>query len=395
MIRLEPHKGIPSYILLIMSVLGAFSVANLYYNQALLELICQNIGITQVQANLITVVTQVGYALGLLLVIPLADMLPVRRIVISSMTIASVSAVVIATASNAWLLWSGSFFLGLCSITPQLFIPMATLYSVPADKARNLGYMVSGVMLGILSARVLSGYIGEWFGWRAMFWIIAGLMFVSMAVSLRCIPQVRESFRGTYAELMKTVGKIFCSYPRIRLYSLRPAMGFASMLVIWSCMAFHLAQPPFNAGSDAVGMLGLCGVVGALLASGIGRLVGRLGVLRMSVIGALCQLTAWATVLVYGDCYTGMIAGIILADIGAQFQQISNQSGCLQVLPEATNRLNTIFMTSLFICGSLGTLCAAIAWQQAGWAGVCITGMIFASLSLLLSAYDRVAGMSR
>ena len=163
MTHLEPHKGIPRYILLMMAALAGITVANLYYNQALLDLICKGVGISQVEASLVTVITQVGYALGLLFVIPLADMVSVRRITLSAMSLAAVSALLIAVADNVWLLWGASLMLGLCSIMPQLFIPMATLYSRPKNKSRNMGYVASGIMLGILSARVISGYIGDWF----------------------------------------------------------------------------------------------------------------------------------------------------------------------------------------------------------------------------------------
>jgi predicted MFS family arabinose efflux permease len=139
-----------------------------------------------------------------------------------------------------------------------------------------------------------------------------------------------------------------------------------------------------------VGMLALCGIVGAVAASGVGKYVPKVGILRMSIIGASCQLSAWIAAYIFGDSYGGIIAAIILADIGAQCQQISNQSGSLQELPEATNRVNTIFMTTLFIGGSLGTLLSGIGWSHNGWTGVCFVGASFAILSLLLSGYDKM-----
>lgn len=388
--QLEPNGGIPRHLLLMMAVLAGFTVANLYYNQALLELISQGIGITQAEANLITVITQVGYALGLLFIVPLADMVPVRRITMLAMSVAAASALSIAYAQNVWLIWAASLTLGLSSIMPQLYIPMATLYSRPENKSRNMGYVASGLLTGILSARLISGYVGEWLGWRAMFIIVAVLMLLGLIVTLVMMPQMRPLFHGTYRQLMRSVGRIFIHHPRIRLYSLRPALGFGSVLSVWSCLAFHLAEPPFEAGSDMVGMLGLCGVVGAVAASGVGKYVPRVGILRMSVIGASCQLSAWIVVYIFGYTYGGIIAAIILADIGAQCQQISNQSGCLQELPEATNRVNTIFMTTLFTGGSLGTLLSGIGWSHDGWTGVCFVGASFAILSLLLSGYDRM-----
>lgn len=388
MIRLTPHNGIPLHILLMMAVMAGFTVANLYYNQPLLNMICQETGISHVQANFITVITQIGYALGLLFIVPLADMVSVRRIVVLGMLVAAVSAVVIGIANNVWLLWGASLTLGMSSIIPQLFIPMATLYSRPENKVRNMGYVASGIMTGIVSARAISGYIGEWWGWRSMFFIVAAMMLLGLVVTLRMMPQVSVSFQGTYRQLMHTVGRIFVSHPRIRLYSLRPAMSFACMMCIWSCMAFHVAQPPFYAGSHAVGMLSLCGIAGALGASVVGKYVPQVGILPMSVGGSLSQLVAWLIAWQFGNTYLGLIVTIILADIGAQCLQIANQSGCLKQLPEATNRVNTIFMTIFFIGGSLGTFCSGLGWSTAGWMGVCLTGCCFACASLILSAYE-------
>ena len=373
MIRLTPNNGIPRHILLMMAVMAGFTVANLYYNQPLLDMICLETGITQVEANLITVMTQIGYALGLLFVVPLADMVSVRRIVALGMSMAAVSAVTIGLAGNVWMLWGASLTLGFSSIMPQLFIPMATLYSRPENKSRNMGYVASGLITGIVSARAVSGYVGDWLGWRSMFFIVAGLMLVGLAVTLRMMPQVTLTFKGSYRQL---------------LYSLRPAMSFASMMSIWSCMAFHLAGSPFHAGSDAVGMLALCGVVGAIAASGAGKCVPRVGIMRMSVIGGCLQLMAWASAWLFGSSYIGLIVAIILADIGAQCLQVSNQSGSLQQLPQATNRVNTIFMTTFFIGGSIGTFCSGLGWSMAGWTGVCVVGGFFAAATLLFSVNE-------
>ena len=378
-----------------MAVMAGFTVANLYYNQPLLDMICRETGVSQVQANLITVITQVGYALGLLFVVPLADMVPVKRIVVVAMSVAALSALTIACAENVWLLWGASLTLGVSSIMPQLFIPMATLYSRPENKTRNMGYVASGLITGIVSARAVSGYIGDWLGWRAMFFIVAFLMLVGLVVSLRMMPQVSLSFQGTYRHLLQTVGSIFKSHPLIRLYSFRPAMTFGSMMAIWSCMAFHLAGSPFYAGSDMVGLLGLCGIAGAIAASGAGRYVPKVGILRMSVFGGCLQLAAWIVAWLFRDFYLGLASAIILADVGAQCMQVSNQSGSLRQLPQATNRVNTIFMTIFFVGGSLGTFFSGLGWSLAGWTGVCVVGGLFSIVSLLLSAYERYGSFQR
>lgn len=390
MIQLEENKGIPRSILIMMSVVAGLTVANLYYNQPLLEEMKASLGANEVETNLITVITQAGYAAGLLFVVPLADMLSRRKIIMTNMATAVLMALVIAFTADIKAVWAASFILGMCSVVPQIFVPMAGLFSKPENKSRNMGYVLSGLLTGVLGARVISGYLGDWVGWRAMYGIAAVIMLICLAVTLKMLPVMRPSFKGSYPQLMRTVGEIFFSHPNIRLYSLRASCSFASMMSIWSCMAFHLSGSPFYAGSDKVGLLGLCGIAGAMAASGVGKYIPRFGILRFSTFGSVFQLLAWGIAFLFGGFYAGLALAIILVDIGAQCQQLSNQSGCLKEVPHASNRANTIFMTSLFIGGSVGTFCSGAIWPHGGWHGVCCVGILFATLSLIISAYERL-----
>lgn len=388
MITLKENEGIPKSVLLMMSIVSGLTVANLYYNQPLLEEMRQSLAIGEVEANLITVITQIGYALGLLFVVPMADMYSRRKIVITSMVIAVLMTSAIALATNVWIVWGASVILGICSVVPQIFVPMAGLFSKPEQKSRNMGFVLSGLLTGILAARVVSGYIGGFVGWRMMFGVASLIMLASLLVTLRMMPVMKSSFTGTYKALIATVGRMYLSHPRMRLYSIRAAFGFGSMMSIWSCMAFHLAGNPFHAGSNMVGMLGLCGVAGALVASGVGKYIPRYGITRISSVGHCMQLLAWLSAYFLGYHYFGLILAIILVDIGVQCLQLSNQSGCLKEVPNASNRANTIFMTSFFIGGSVGTFCAGLAWDALGWLGVCLTGTAFALLSAVVTLIE-------
>ena len=389
MIQLKENQGIPRNILLMMAIIAGLTVANCYYNQPLLELIRHDIGITEQSANLITVITQIGYALGLFFLIPLGDMFSRKRLILFNMSIAAVMAIVMAVAQNVWMLWGASLLIGACSVIPQFFIPIAGQFSAPKNKSRNMGFVLSGLLTGILTSRVISGYIGEWLGWREMFIIAAFVMLICMGVMLLMMPEMKRNYEGTYRGLMSTMTEIIILHPSVRIYSIRAAFGFGSMMAIWSCLAFHLAQPPFRAGSDMVGMLGLCGIMGAVAASGIGKQVPKFGIRKFSLFGAGMQIMAWGIALLFGDTYAGLIAAIILVDIGLQCQQLSNQSGCLQEIPHASNHANTIFMTTYFIGGSLGTFCAGYLWNRANWLGVCIVGITFAFISLAITLSNR------
>lgn len=193
---------------------------------------------------------------------------------------------------------------------------------------------------------------------------------------------------GSYRGLMVSVFDMVKSNGRIRLYAVRAAFSFGSMMAIWSCLAFRLTEAPFFSGSEMVGTLGLCGIAGAIAASGVGKLVNQWGIRKMSVYGACLQLVAWATAYLFGDTFMGLVVAIILVDIGLQCLQLSNQSGCIQEVPHASNRANTIFMTTYFIGGSLGTYCAGLAWMREGWMGVCTVGVVLAVISLCITCFN-------
>lgn len=383
--QLKENEGIERSLLLTMAVIAGLTVANCYYNQPLLEMIRHDMGVSQHAANLITVVTQIGYALGLCFLIPMGDLYSRRRIIVINMSVAAVMAVFIAFSQRVWIVWGASLLLGACSVIPQFFIPIAGQYSEKKNKGRNMGIVLSGLLTGILASRVVSGYVGEWLGWREMFIIAALIMIVCLILTLKIMPQIDSNYVGTYRGLMKSVFHIVASNARIRLYAIRAAFSFGSMMAIWSCLAFRLAQAPFFSGSEMVGTLGMCGIAGALAASGLGKLVNQWGIRKLSLYGACLQLVAWTTAYLFGDTYMGLIVAIILVDIGLQCLQLSNQSGCIQEMPEASNRANTIFMTTYFIGGSFGTYCAGLAWTHEGWMGVCAVGAVLAAISLSIT----------
>ncbi len=376
--ELVPNGGIPRSILFAMAIIGGLTVANLYYNQPLLEAMRQALDCTELQANLITFITQLGYASGLILVVPLADKVSRRKIIAVNISVAVVCCIAIALSRSLCLVWAASLVLGCNSVVPQMFIPVASKFSKPENKSRNMGIVLTGLLSGVLGARVLSGYVGEWLGWRAMFGIAAGIMAVSLVVMLRTLPSMPSGFEGSYGKLMRSIVRIYRNIPAIRVYALRGGLSFGSMMAIWSCMAFHLTGEPFHAGSDAVGLLGLCGLTGAAAASGIGKYIPRFGIERFCLVGNILQFAAWIIAYLFSYSYAGLIVAIILVDVGAQCYQLSNQSGCLSLVPEATNRANTIFMSHLFAGGSLGTLCAGVAWNCGGWSAVCFVGFCFA-----------------
>lgn len=386
---LKENGGLPASILWTLAIVAGISVANLYYNQPLLNMIRHELNVSEFKTNLIAMVTQIGYAVGLLFIVPLGDLYQRKNIILTNFSILIVSLLTIALAHNIHLILFASFLTGVCSIIPQIFIPIASQFSRPENKGRNVGIVISGLLTGILASRVISGFIGELFGWREMYYIAAGLMFICAIIVLKVLPDIRPNFAGKYSDLMKSLLSLLKEFPQLRIYSIRAALNFGSFLAMWSCLAFKMGQAPFYANSDVIGLLGLCGVAGALTASFVGKYVKRVGVRRFNFIGCALILSSWLLLFVGENTYFGIVAGIIMIDIGMQCIQLSNQTSIFELSPRASNRINTIFMTTYFIGGSLGTFLAGTFWQLYGWHGVIVIGTILTGISLLITIISK------
>lgn len=386
---LKENEGLPASILWTLAIVAGISVANLYYNQPLLNMIRHELGVSEFKTNLIAMVTQIGYAIGLLFIVPLGDLYQRKKIILTNFILLIFSLLTIALAQDINLILIASFVTGVCSMIPQIFIPIASQFSRPENKGRNVGIVISGLLTGILASRVVSGFIGELFGWREMYFIAAGMMLVCAIIVLKVLPDIQPNFKGKYSGLMKSLLTLLKEFPQLGIYSIRAALNFGSFLAMWSCLAFKMGQAPFFANSNVIGLLGLCGIAGALTASFVGKYVKRVGVRRFNFIGCGLILLAWLLLFTGENIYIGIIAGIIIIDIGMQCIQLSNQTSVFYLCPQASNRINTIFMTTYFIGGSLGTFLAGTFWHWHGWHGVILIGAILTGTSLLITIFYK------
>ncbi len=366
----------------VMAITAGIAVANIYYNQPLLADMSRSFHASTQHIGFIPTLTQVGYAVGMLLFVPLGDLVERRRL-IATMLAATVCALVAAAVSpNIFCLAVASLAIGITTIVPQLILPFAAYLAKPQERGRVVGTVMSGLFIGILLARTVSGYVGASLGWRAMYWIAAGLITVLTGLVLGLLPKSQPSLKLSYWKLMQSLLELIRSQPVLREASVIGAMSFGAFSAFWSTLVFLLEKPPYYYGSEVAGLFGLVGVVGAAAAPVVGKLADKRSPRLAVGIALTISTTAFLVFWLFGHQLWGLIVGVILLDLGAQSILVSNQARIYSLLPGSQSRLNTVYMVSYFAGGALGSMLGAYSWSCLQWKGVCLVG-----LSMLVVAF--------
>ncbi len=384
-----PPQQLDAALVWLMALTCGLVVANIYYNQPLLAAIGRTFHITDSRASLVATATQVGYTLGMVLVVPLGDMLERKSLILWMLGAAAVCLGAAAFAPSFALLAVASVLIGICSSVPQLLLPMAATLAPEADRGRIVGRVMSGLLIGILLSRTASGYVGAHLGWRVVFEGAAGLMLALAALLAWRLPRSRPAFQGTYASLMGSLLTLTRELPTLRRSALVGGAIFASFSVFWTTLTFYLAGPVYHYGSDVAGFFGLIGALGALAAPLAGKVADTRGPRYALTVGIALALVAYVLLGVGGGYLAGLVLGVILLDVGVQSAHISNQTLVFSLRPEARSRLNTVYMTGYFTGGSLGSVVGGLAWMHYGWPGVCAVGSVLVLLALAIHRYYR------
>ncbi|HEY0780529.1 MAG TPA: MFS transporter [Gemmatirosa sp.] len=378
---------------LLLAVAGGLVVANLYYNQPLLASMAHEFGVSETAIAPVATLTQVGYALGLFAVVPLADIAERRRLLVVLVLGAAVALVGAALAPGAAVLAAASLAIGILSVAPQVIMPIAADLAPPDERGRVVGTVLSGLLIGILMGRVVSGAAGERFGWRPVFWAAAAVMVVLAGVLRVRLPESRAASALSYRALLASLPAVAREWSALRESALFGALAFASFSVFWTTLPFHLAALPGHFGSGAAGAFGLVGVVGALAASLVGRRNDR-GDPRQSIgIGLAATVAAWIALGLLGGSLVGIAVGVIFLDLGVQAAHVSNQARIFALDDAARGRINAVYMVAYFIGGALGSAVGAAAWVHGGWAGVSAAGAGFAAVALGVWVVRRPAAL--
>ena len=373
--------GLAPRIVATMAVAAGFAAANVWYNQPMLGLIARDLHAAPGEVAMIPTATQAGFAAGILLLVPLGDRMDRRTLILRQLAWLALALVAAALAPEAATLVVASVAVGAGACIGQQIIPFAAELAPPAMRGRVVGTVMSGLFAGILLGRVLSGAVAEHFGWRAMFGL-AAVLAVLVGVLIRAtLPRSRPTVRASYAGLLLSLIELVRSHRALRRAALIQAGLFASFSAFWSVLALKLQAPPLLLGSDVAGLFGVLGVAGILAASVAGRLADRYGP-RVVVGGGILITAASWPLFAFVPGLAGLIGGLILLDLGVQAAQIGNQSVIYALAPEARGRVNTIFMTVMFVGGAIGSGAAGAAWLLSGWRAVCVVGVALALFSL-------------
>ncbi|HEY9906918.1 MAG TPA: MFS transporter [Thermosynechococcaceae cyanobacterium] len=365
-----------------MAIASGATVANLYYNQPLLVVIGQSFRASSHEVGFIPMLTQVGYAVGILLFVPLGDLVE-RRKLITIMTSSTAGVMVLAALSPS-LIWLviASFAIGMTSVAAQILVPFAAHLAPPQERGKVVGTVMSGLLIGILSARTVSGFVGAALGWQAVYWLGSGAMVVLAVVLSKSLPQSQPTLKISYDRLMVSLGRVGREQPVLWEAALIGALSFGAFSAFWSTLVFLLEQPPYRYGSEVAGLFGLVGIVGALAAPRVGKIADRRSHRFTVKLGILFSTLAFLVFWAFGLHLWGLILGVILLDLGVQTTQISNQAGIYSLPAEIHSRLNALYITVYFVGGAIGSYLGSYGWDHWGWNGVC--GL---SLLLLLTAF--------
>jgi predicted MFS family arabinose efflux permease len=381
--QVASRNGLSGALLAVMTVSAGVGIANLYYNQPLLDQMGRSLGASAAEIGMAPTLTQVGYSVGMLFLVPLGDMLQRRRLVLLFTLITALLSICLATSMSTAMLLGMSFLLGLANMTPQLLVPFAATLAGEHDRGRVVGLMVSGVLLGVLLSRTVAGFVGAGFGWRVMFGLAAALMFAVLGILSFMLPATKASYHGSYGSLLRSVWTLVCEQPVLREACLFGGMLFGAFMVFWANLIHLLSAGPFHLGPRAVGLYGLLGAGAAVMSPIVGRMAGK-GSAR-TLAGAMVLLTI-ASFGVFWFGRSSLIwigVGVLAMDLGVQLGHVSNQTRILSLAPNAQSRIQTAYMSCYFAGGGIGAALGSLAWSRRGWGGVCLAAIAMLILPLV------------
>lgn len=370
-------KGLSRAQVFFMTLTCILVVGNMYYNQPLLGVLAREFGVTEAKVSLVPAFTLIGYALGILFLVPLGDMIERRKLIQGSMTMAGLLAIALPFSPTLGVFCALSGLMGFFNISQSVLIPFASNLAKPEERGKVVGIVLSGILIGSLMARTLAGFIAQYFGWKSVFIFAGAVSLILSLVTQVVLPVSSPNFKGSYKDLLASTAKLFRELPVIRESALMGAILFGAFSAFWTTLTFLLEAPPFNYDPKTIGLFGALGIIGALAAPLAGRYADKKGAAATIRLGLYCSMGAFALLALSSTFVFGIVIGVLLLDLGIQVAHISNQSRNFSNPPEVHSRLNTIYIFSYFTGGSLGSYVGSALWSWGQWPAVSLGGLAF------------------
>ena len=389
------QEGISRRLVLLLAVACGAAVANLYYAQPLLHTLAHAFRVSEGTAGLLITVTQIGYVLGLALLVPLGDLRERRGMITFTLVVTAASLALAAAAPSIAVFAIAITVVGFTSVVAQVIVPMSSSLAAASERGQVVGTVMSGLLIGILLARTVSGLIAATLGWRVVFVLAAFAMLALSATLRRALPRVPPTDELSYGGLMRSVLVLVREEPVLRQRMMLGALDFGCFSILWTSLAFLLSGAPYHYGTALIGLFGLAGVAGAAAASLAGRLADRGHGSHATLASILIMLASWALLAAGRSSVIALIAGIAVLDLGAQGLHISNQSAIYALAAEARSRLTTAYMVAYFLGGAVLSAVTSSLYASAGWTGVYVLGAVTAALALAVWALTELAARGR
>jgi len=378
-----PTRLSPSLVALMSTATGV-AVASNYYAQPLLHTIATQFGIANGAAGLIVTIAQLGYALGLMLLVPLADMVERKKLIIVMTLLSAAGMMLTALAPTITLVLIGTALTGLFSVVAQILVPFSATLAAPEERGKVVGHVMSGLLLGILLARTVAGYLSSFGGWQTVYWFGAGMMVLTAIALGRALPRYHQPAGLSYPRLLMSILTLFVEEPVLRVRALLGAIVFGVFSIMWTSLSFLLSATPFHYSDGTIGLFGMVGAAGALAASQVGRLAdrGKAGLATGAGLAAL--LLSWLPLAFAQSSLLALLIGVLVLDLVAQAVHITNLSVINHLHAGARNRLTSGYMTCYFIGGACGSVLSTAIYDYAGWSGVSMCGAGLSAVGLIV-----------
>lgn len=360
-----------------------------YYCQPLIHSIQQYYQVPESQVALTVTFAQVSYALGLLFIVPVGDIVNKTKLIPLLMFFAAIGLLICAFAVNLPMLWVGTVIVGLFSVAAQVLIPLATMAVRPEKTGEVVGFLMSGLLVGLLLSTSLAGLLSNLFNWRLIYIVSSILMLVLAFLLRKRLPHV-PTIKMSYGKIFKSMATLLNEEKRLIYRALIGGFAFGAMSILFSTIAVLLTSKPFELADVMIGLVTLIGVFGALSTTKIGRIADRGHTDLLTWIGIIVLAISWIFLYFGGKSLISYMLGYGVINLGLAIVHTSNQNIIFRLRPNAKSRINSIYMTVYFTGGACGSALGVYAWHHGGWTMTCLVGLSLVIGSAFFACLDRL-----